>query len=403
MAVISENLDDLTIIMVGKGILFPEGGAQYASNKWMHSIYQILIRQVKQIRIVSLEFEKNLGRKNEYFPEEDVTMISSSRLKIPMIKDLSNSKKLKSELKKQLLQLPDEKIVFVSHMYNTFAPNLDIGEETYKIITFHDSFKNEYTNKSTSMPWLLSTIDYLWNYLSNKIRFKQVKKQHDYFYHALSENISIQLKNRGISASHIVTIGNGKEKCVKLIDEVNFTDYPLKIISIGAIYPRKGYHIAIRALAKIKNSLDIKFQYKIIGNRVPLFTSIYMKYLDKLIKQNNLEDDITIILDCPYTELMNELKLSQILLVPSLSEASSLTVIDGIMNNKLIIGTNSGDLRERARKHSNIIILKDFVSDLTISKFVSEYRGLREESIATWERAGEEFVSKFFKKANSRI
>jgi len=65
--------------------------------------------------------------------------------------------------------------------------------------------------------------------------------------------------------------------------------FPYKsILSVGALKRRKGYHISIPSIAKVKEKYpDIR--YYIVGNQK---NKRYFRYLKKLVKKNNLQNNV---------------------------------------------------------------------------------------------------------------
>lgn len=72
------------------------------------------------------------------------------------------------------------------------------------------------------------------------------------------------------------------------------------ILSVGGIKFRKGYHISIPALAKVKKRFN-NLKYYIVGSSVD---SGYLDQLKRLVKKMNLEKDIKFCIDIPEKELL---------------------------------------------------------------------------------------------------
>lgn len=97
-------------------------------------------------------------------------------------------------------------------------------------------------------------------------------------------NFTKQQILKRINLNNIVVINHGVD-CNKFQMRIGLEEKKEKIIlSVGALKPRKGYHISIPAIAEVKKKYpDIK--YYIVGGRPPKI------YLD-LVKKYNLEDNV---------------------------------------------------------------------------------------------------------------
>jgi len=90
-------------------------------------------------------------------------------------------------------------------------------------------------------------------------------------------------------------------------------DADIKIVlSVGALKPRKGYHISIPAIAEVKKRYpDIK--YYIVGGRPP---EIYLN----LVKENNLQENVKFFENISDEQLIDLYYQSDIFLLPSVTE-----------------------------------------------------------------------------------
>ena len=82
------------------------------------------------------------------------------------------------------------------------------------------------------------------------------------------------------NAVDITWVEEGKHK---FIGKLNKKDHP-KILSVGAVKPRKGFEVAIRAFGIVKSQIR-EAKYYIVGSFSP--QSYYFQRLQKLIKSGN--------------------------------------------------------------------------------------------------------------------
>jgi glycosyltransferase involved in cell wall biosynthesis len=118
------------------------------------------------------------------------------------------------------------------------------------------------------------------------------------------------------------------------------------IIFAGRIYPEKGLHILIKALATIQSS---KWKLFIAGNfsvsQKHTFQS-YHQHLISLIRENELEEKVHFL--GFTTELRKHIRLSDLVVVPSIgAEAQSLVLMEAMAESTLVIGSKVGGIPER--------------------------------------------------------
>lgn len=96
--------------------------------------------------------------------------------------------------------------------------------------------------------------------------------------------------------------------------QVNFQDsFPKErtILSVGALMPRKGYHISIPAVAKVKEVYpDLK--YIIVGNQE---NKNYFGYLQKIVGDYNLKDTVEFLSKISDDDLVKMYHLSDLFLL----------------------------------------------------------------------------------------
>ena len=88
-----------------------------------------------------------------------------------------------------------------------------------------------------------------------------------------------------------------------------------QFFSVGVIIARKGYHLVIFALGKFKKFRpDFKFKYIILGR---IYNQAYYQDLLKIIKENNLENEVVFKQNIDEAELIKLYKFSDLfILVP---------------------------------------------------------------------------------------
>jgi len=379
----------------------PIGGAQYATSKWIQSEVEYIQRNYNaEIILISFEPHRKISKlKLGYLISNKIKfkIILNSNLPLSYLSDRHNEIKLAKLIKNVNFRNGSTNYVFL-HCYNFFYPRLSLPKNTKLIMTFHDAIFEKYDSNSNNLPLFQQLIVKLWDILafSNKKKLIQYHNFNDKFvtFHALSLQIKRDLIKMGIKPNNILLASNGLD--VSEIEDrrkrfpVTHNLANLQLLSIGAIYPRKGYHLILKSLSElyIKNKLPTNFKYCIIGSKVPILTFFYEKYLKRLVNEFQLQKNVNIIVDAKYQTILSMLQNSNVFLSPSISEASNLSLIDAISNGLIVISTAAGDVFARSKKNSKIYIIKEMDKDLDMilsSLMKSKRITIANFSVSSWQ------------------
>lgn len=114
-----------------------------------------------------------------------------------------------------------------------------------------------------------------------------------------------------VNLGNLIVINNGIDCNNFKRDYVKETRKEKVILSVGALKPRKGYHIAIPSIAEIKKQYpDIK--YWIVGGKPPQI------YLD-MVKQYNLEENVKFFENISDEEMIRLYYQADVFLMPSIT------------------------------------------------------------------------------------
>lgn len=170
------------------------------------------------------------------------------------------------------------------------------------------------------------------------------------------------IQNYGVKPERIDVLYNGVD--LKLVDSITI-DRKIKnsIIFVGRLAPHKHVDDLINVLKLLKNDFE-DIRLKIIGNGVEKDNLI------KIVNNLNLSNEIDFLSDLKYSEVIREIKSSNILVLPStregfgmvLAEANAcslpvvayksggvIEVIDDSKNGFLVEPRNINELSERIR------------------------------------------------------
>ncbi len=110
---------------------------------------------------------------------------------------------------------------------------------------------------------------------------------------------------------------------------------PLKILAGGNLEGRKGVAIALRGLALAKKA-GARFTYRVTGRGPEL------EHLQRLAKQLGIEQEVTLGHEFPREDYVEELRKTDLYLLPSLREGGGLTMMEAMLAGCVPIVANAG-------------------------------------------------------------
>ena len=143
-----------------------------------------------------------------------------------------------------------------------------------------------------------------------------------------------------IDFRNTLVINNGVDYNKWQIDKKQI---PLKekiILGVGALKPRKGYHISIPAIAKIRGKYS-DFKYYIIGDQSD---KNYFKQLKNLVKKNSLKEKVIFLEKISDEDLVNLYHRADLFLLTPVNinsnfEGFGLVYLEANACGKPVIGT----------------------------------------------------------------
>lgn len=121
---------------------------------------------------------------------------------------------------------------------------------------------------------------------------------------------------------------------------------PFSIFTNAGGYPIKGHHILFKALAIVKKRLP-NFKCYIPGTRLSVFNSIkrktgYTQFLNKLIDEGNLRDNIIYVGGLSSEEMVDRIKHCNVYVMPSIVENHSSSLIEAKLIGAPCISSMAG-------------------------------------------------------------
>lgn len=112
---------------------------------------------------------------------------------------------------------------------------------------------------------------------------------------------------------------------------------PVKLLSVGALVPRKGFDVLIAALGQLR---ELEWQLTIVGDyqRAPEHTA----EIKDLIKQLSLEQKITLLGSLPAEQLARQYESADLFVLASRYEGYGMAYTEALAWGLPVIGTNGG-------------------------------------------------------------
>lgn len=171
-------------------------------------------------------------------------------------------------------------------------------------------------------------------------------------FHAVSNAISSEAQKYGADRNKISVIHSSVRESLLTADlhPVN-TGSKLEIISVGRFHWKKGYHYGLDTMKMLKSG-NTDFHYTIVAQGdVP-------EEITFLINEYDLSNEVTIIPGLQYDELIDKLKNSHVLLLPSVEEGIANVVLEAMAVGVPVITTDCGGMNEVVTDDLNGFIVK---------------------------------------------
>ncbi len=163
-------------------------------------------------------------------------------------------------------------------------------------------------------------------------------------FHAVSSAIAKEALKYGAASGKLCVVYSGLNlNHYRFEPNIYQSSGPLKIISIGRPHWKKGFHYAIDAMATLKGKID--FHYTIVGGSAE-------EYIFQ-VHQLELENDVLLLKKMPHEKVIQLLKSSHLLLLPSVEEGIANVVLEAMALGVPVISTDCGGMAEVIRDGSN--------------------------------------------------
>ena len=136
----------------------------------------------------------------------------------------------------------------------------------------------------------------------------------------------------------------------------------VKIVFIGRLIPRKGFHRVVRALPKVLTLTHVPFEIEVVG------TGAHRAELDDLAEQLGVSQFISYIGMVPYDQLEKSYQYADIFVLTSLSEGMPSVILEAMGAGLPIIASNVGGNNEIVKEGENGFLIMGDDIDLLADK-----------------------------------
>lgn len=324
---VENHIYNLSVGLTNKGYLVKIIKPELGCENHIYNLDGIEVHIVGCGNLNDLKKYKNysIGKKNKYlgflfgylrknyfnkfsqeiyrYIEEDINKNKGNKILIHQ-HDFISSIKLSKKLSKKY------DVIFTNHTGEfLFLKKIPLGDKVIKLLTYH--FKK-----------IIAPSEEL-------AEFKGIRNLKTVFY--IPNGVDINKFN----------IVDNKEMN-NLRSEYNISNDKLIVLCPRRWAPTKGVIYLIKAICDMKEKGEIdRNLFVFAGNDYNDYPE-YKKEINEIIEKNDLHDNILLMGNVDYKNINNLMKLSDVIVFPSLMEAVSLAALEGMACGKIIVGTNIG-------------------------------------------------------------
>jgi colanic acid/amylovoran biosynthesis glycosyltransferase len=211
-------------------------------------------------------------------------------------------------------------------------------------------------------------------------------------FHAVSKAIGAEAQKYGAAPDRIEVIYTSVRD--SLLDEnVRSAERGkrLELISIGRFHWKKGDQYALDSMKLLKKR-GLNFHYTIIAQgEVP-------EEITFLLNEYELKDQITIIPGLDYSRLIEMLRASHVLLLPSVEEGIANVVLEAMAVGVPVVSTDCGGMKEAVNDGVNGFVVSVRDAEAMADK-ITELSEMNDEEIKKMINEARETVAKLFSRS----
>ena len=199
----------------------------------------------------------------------------------------------------------------------------------------------------------------------NKIIIKHLTKHFKYIispseelnqFHGIRDDRTFSYIPNGVDLNDFYVADENQIKNYKL--EYGLDENKYMILCPRRWAPTKGIIYLIKAIGILKDTdVSDKFQAVFIGNDYEDYPE-YKAEILKFISEHNLEKYIKLLGNIEYENMNKITQASEIIVIPSLMEAVSLSMLESMACGKIVVGSDTGGIPEVIKDKQNGFLVK---------------------------------------------
>lgn len=180
----------------------------------------------------------------------------------------------------------------------------------------------------------------------------------------------------------------------------------VRILFIGRLIPRKGFHRVVRALPAVREATAVPFEVEVVG------TGAHRPELDALAEELGVSDLIRYVGLVPYGQLEKSYQYADVFVLTSLSEGMPSVILEAMGCGLPVIASDVGGNNEIVHEGENGYLIKGDdvellarrLTELINDKEMRERMGARSREMALnydWERIMAQYEQLYERHANT--
>lgn len=172
------------------------------------------------------------------------------------------------------------------------------------------------------------------------------------------------LARKADPGSQFLTIPNGVETD-RFMPIERQKNPKVKILFIGRLIPRKGFHRVVRALPEVRKNTHVPFEVEVVG------TGAHRSELDTLAEELQVSDVIRYVGMVPYDQLEKSYQYADIFVLTSLSEGMPSVILEAMGCGLPIIASDVGGNNEIVHEGENGYLIPGDDVDLLAQRILA--------------------------------
>jgi len=167
----------------------------------------------------------------------------------------------------------------------------------------------------------------------------------------------------GVPVQHVSIILPGTDRCTNSLSPklaAKQRSRPVQLLSVGAVIPRKGFHILIEALQPLKS---LSWTLTIAGDVTR--DAHAFAHLQEVIRRCSLQDRVHVLGSVSDLELQNLYTTSDVFVLASFYEGYGMVFAEAMANGLPIVATTGGAIPDTVPTQAGVLVTPGHVVALS--------------------------------------